>query len=70
MNFSDSIKSILNSIEVEGFIAESFHIVLKYEKGQWEEVKELIEKLDIPISLLNESYMDAIKWMQEIRIGH
>ncbi len=67
INFSDSIKCILTHNITEGFMADSFQIVLKYEKGQWDEVEKIIGKIDISISQLNEAYMEAIKWVQQIK---
>lgn len=66
INFSDSIRMILTRQQTEGFIAESFDIVLKYEKGYFVEVEESIDKIGISISDLNEAYIDALKWIKKV----
>lgn len=67
LNFSDDIKSILLKETTEGFIAESLNIVLKYEKGEWDDIEDT-SNIGIHISNLNKSYLNAIKWLNRLNL--
>lgn len=66
MNFSSDIKDILVNKSSKGFMAESFQIVLKYEKGQWSEIKNICSNIGLSVSELNSAYMEAIEQIQRI----
>lgn len=67
MNFSDNIKSILLKETTKGFMAESLNIVINYEKGKWDSIEEYASNINISISELNKSYLDAVKWLNKIK---
>lgn len=67
MNFSDNIKSILLNETTEGFIAESLKVVLNYEKGNWDNIED-ISNINLSTAQLNNSYIEAITWLNKINI--
>ena len=68
INFSDNIKRIITKQQTNGFETECFNLVLKYEKGQWQEIEQIFDEIGISISQLNEAYFDSITWLQNIKI--
>jgi EAL and modified HD-GYP domain-containing signal transduction protein len=68
MHFSDSIKDVLSGRDTSGFMAQCYHTVLKYEKGEWEEAEKAAAKLCITASVLNDAYIDSLKWIRTLKM--
>ena len=50
----------------EGDFQTILKLILALEKGEWEQVAELSQQLDINEQLMNEAYMESIRWAHEI----
>jgi len=62
LNVSNEIKGILSGKAIEGKMAECFKLLLSYEKGEWNYISAISDKLSIQINDVAEAYYDAIVW--------
>lgn len=67
MNFSNSIQSVLLKEINEGFVAESLNLVMLYEKGEWDSLPDT-SHINLSASDLNNSYLEAVSWMNKLKI--
>jgi EAL and modified HD-GYP domain-containing signal transduction protein len=66
INISDEIKNSV--LKQEGKYAELLHIAKMLEKNEWIEILASLFKLGIDTDMMNEKYMEAIKWVEELKI--
>jgi EAL and modified HD-GYP domain-containing signal transduction protein len=66
INFSDEIKLVLQKQDKSSFLALSYETVLKYEKGQWKDIPHCAERLNIPLTDINDAYIESIIWLKDI----
>jgi len=60
----DEVKKAL--LLQEGHYTKSFKMVLKFEKGLFEESKEYYKELKIPIEKISQLYYEAIEWSESM----
>lgn len=71
------LKSILKDIKASNLVVETllkgtgeiidlYKLMIAYEKGQWEEVLKYNEKFNIDNSLIIMSYMNALRWYNDL----
>lgn len=66
MHFIEEISDVLSGKDITGFMACCYNIVLKYEKGDWDNAACNAADLNLNNSDLNNAYIDSIKWVQKI----
>jgi c-di-GMP-related signal transduction protein len=67
LRFSDNIKNVLSGKDTTGFMARCYHIILKYEQGQWDDAANTAAALNITVFDMNQAYIDSLKWMQTLK---
>ena len=53
-------------VKHKGKLYPIYKLILAYEKGEWEEVKEIAQGGNIRMKILGRKYLEAIKWANEI----
>lgn len=66
INFPDTFKKILKGEIKDGFLADSYNVVLNYEKAEWNKVEECIDKIGVSVADLHEAYMDSLMWIEKV----
>lgn len=60
---SDEVKDILLFRDDNSKMAKSYHLLLEYEKGHWQNVDDLANNLHINTEEIRETYFEAIQWV-------
>lgn len=67
INISEEIKnSIINN---EGKYVEMLNLIKMLEKNEWIDILSQLYKLNIKNQIMNEKYMEAIKWVEELNLA-
>ncbi|MDF2514360.1 MAG: diguanylate phosphodiesterase [Herbinix sp.] len=64
ISISVSVKEAL--MERSGDLAQIYDLILAYEGGDWDKVECLCGNLKVKVSLLQEGYINAVRWAGEI----
>ncbi len=67
IDISEEIKSAV--LRNEGKYATLLNLTQLLEKGEWVEIFSLLYKLNIPTEFLNEKYMEAVEWAENLSIN-
>lgn len=66
INISDEIKNSV--LKQEGKYSELLHIAKMLEKNEWIEILASLFKLGIDTDTMNEKYMEAVQWVEGLKI--
>ncbi|ATW23713.1 EAL and HDOD domain-containing protein [Candidatus Formimonas warabiya] len=63
---ADEVKNTLLYKDDDSKIAQSYQLLLEYEKGHWQNVEDLAKDLHVDTKKITEIYLEAIQWMIQI----